>query len=407
MIVTAESYRKLVGDEVIDRLEQASAALRGVRVLHVCSSGRGGGVAEILKCQAPLMESQGLRVQWRVLHGTNAFLRITKDIHRGLQGFPVSIAESHWQEYHNAVLEWASGFRCDADVVIVHDPQPLPLIAAGNGPAKWIWRCHIDMATPQKDVWDKIIERYLFMYHGSIFSTDASARSVPTRRFVFPPSIDPLADKNRDLPPLTVEAVRRQYGLGHKPFLLQVARFDHFKDPVGVIKAFRQVRREYDCMLVLATGPAEDDPEQEEVMAEVQEEAKGDPDIKLLFIPADSHLDVNALQRAATVVVQKSIREGFGLPVAEAMWKSRPVVGGLTSGISLQIENGVSGYLVSSIPDAADRICQLLGNDSLRQSIGAAAKESVRSRFLITRELLDHYTMLSELRCGAADTRGL
>jgi trehalose synthase len=396
-----DRYRAVAGDCAVDALEEAAREIKGARVIHVCSSGRGGGVAELLKRQVPLMQALGLRAEWWVLAADDAFMRITKDIHRGLQGDDVSLRTQAWTRYREDVLGWAAGRTFDADVVIVHDPQPLPLVLLrSSAPSRWLWRCHIDL-TPADEVWTPLLQEYVGRFDATIVSTAMSAAAVPHRTFISAPSIDPLAPKNIALHPEVVASVLERYGLGDKPYVLQVSRFDAFKDPVGVVRAFRSVRREMDCALVLASGSAEDDPEQLEVLEAVRAEASQVSDVHLLLLPPDLDHDINALQRGATVVVQKSIREGFGLPVTEAMWKGKCTVGGRTSGIALQIADGVNGYLVSSESEAAERIVQALRDPELRQTIGAAATESVRGRFLVTRELTDYCRIMREAIGGS------
>jgi trehalose synthase len=393
----SETYRNVAGDEVLEAIERAAAKLHGLRVLNVCSSGRGGGVAEILKRLNCLMQADGLQVSWEVLRGSEPFLAVTKEIHRALQGTSRSLSAEDWQLYRSEVLAWGARLNIEADIVLIHDPQPLPLIELAGEGQRWVWRCHIDLAAPDNQIWEPLAQDYISAYHAAVASTDISARPMPICTFVFPPSIDPLADKNRELAPHEMHLILDQYGLGTVPYLLQVARFDHFKDPVGVVHAFKEIRKHATCILVLVSGPAEDDPEQEAVLAETRIAAGIDPDIRLLFPPADSDIAINALQRGAAVVVQKSLREGFGLPVAEAMWKEKPVVGGRTTGISLQIMDGETGYLVGSIGEAADRVVSLLRDPELAAKMGQAARERVRRDFLITRELLDHYQMFSKL----------
>jgi trehalose synthase len=392
------AYRSVAGPAAVDAFLDAARPLRGVRVLHVCSSGRGGGVAELLKRQVPLMREIGIEVRWLVLRGDPAFLAVTKDIHRALQGDPRTLSPEAWARFEDGALRWAADHVLDADAVVIHDPQPLPLVLLRNRVmAAWIWRCHIDLMSPAASVWAPVLQRYVLGFDASIVSNAEAATALPSRACISAPSIDPLSDKNRQLPDALVKETIGRYGLGKRPYLLQVARFDAFKDPVGVVRAFRAVRQQVDCELVLASGSAEDDPEQVAVLEEVQAEAAGLPDIRLLLLEPDLDLDINALQRGAAVIVQKSLREGFGLPVAEAMWKGKCVVGGRTSGISLQITEGVNGYLVDSVAEAAERIVMLLRDRRRTEGLGPAARESVRRRFLIIRELTDYCELIGGL----------
>ncbi len=401
MNAALDAYRRVAGEAAVAGFLEAARSLRGLRLLHVCSSGRGGGVAELLKRQVPLMRQAGIEVSWLVLRGEAGFLAITKDIHRALQGDPRRLSPEAWEGFEAGALGWAAGNPLDADVVVIHDPQPLPLVLLrGSRPASWIWRCHIDLGSPDPAAWAPLLRRYVTGFDATVVSTAETAAAFPFTPFVSAPSIDPLSDKNRELTAGEAAAAARRYGLGGRPYLLQVARFDAFKDPVGVVRAFRSVRRQFDCELVLASGSAEDDPEQLGVLEQVRAEAEGLREVRLLFLEPDLDLDINALQRGAAVIVQKSLREGFGLPVAEAMWKGRCVVGGRTSGIALQIADGVNGYLVDSPEEAAERILRLLRDPQGAAAMGAAARESVRERFLVLRELTDYCRIIKAVRAG-------
>jgi trehalose synthase len=282
----------------------------------------------------------------------------------------------------------------DADLVMIHDPQPVALIEARKPGSKWIWRCHIDLSHPARPT-RSFIEPFARRYDGAVFHLAEFAWRLPIPSYLIHPSVDPLSDKNRDMEPGEVE--RRVAALGvplDRPLLVQISRFDPFKDPLGVIRAFRMVRKVRDCVLVLAGGGAPDDPEGVEVLARVREEAAEDPDIHVLLLPNDAHLDVNALQRAATVVIQKSTREGFGLTVAEAMWKGRPVVGGAVGGIARQIQDGVTGYLVRTVEGCAYALRRLLNDPEERRHMGELGREHVRRELLITRHLADYLQML-------------
>jgi trehalose synthase len=281
-----------------------------------------------------------------------------------------------------------------ADLVMIHDPQPAALVEGRGDGAHWIWRCHIDLSHPQRATWG-FLEPFVRRYDGAVFHLAEFARRLPVPSYLIHPSIDPLSDKNRELEPAEVE--RRVSALGvplDRPMLLQVSRFDPFKDPLGVIRAFRLVRKVRDCVLVLAGGAAGDDPEGGEVVASVREEVAGDPDIHVLLLPNDAHLDINALQRAATIVIQKSIREGFGLTVAEAMWKAKPVIGGEVGGITEQLQDGATGCLVHSVEGCAYALRRLLSDPDERRAMGALAREHARRNLLITRHMADYLQML-------------
>ncbi|MEK6618545.1 MAG: glycosyltransferase, partial [Nitrospirota bacterium] len=285
----------------------------------------------------------------------------------------------------------------EADVAMIHDPQPAALIDSRPQGAKWIWRCHIDISTPQRSVW-QFLRPYVVRYDAAIVSLPKFAQRLPIPQFLVYPSIDPLSDKNRDLTPEEVDQILQRLGVPRdKPILLQVSRFDRFKDPVGVVKAYRLVKKSHDCRLVLAGGTATDDPEGMEVLAEVREAVGADPDVHLLVLPPTANLEINALQRAATVVFQKSTREGFGLTVAESLWKGKPVIGGETGGITVQIIPGMTGYTVNSPEGAAFYTKRLLNEPDRMAVMGRQAKEYARHRFLITRHLQDYLGLMIHL----------
>ena len=277
----------------------------------------------------------------------------------------------------------------EADAVLIHDPQPAPLINFRKK-GVWIWRCHIDVSSPRLDVWNSLKE-YCDRYDAAVFSVSKFSRSMRVNEFIIPPSIDPVSEKNRELSPEEINETAKKFNIPlDRPVLLQVSRFDRFKDPIGVIKAYRMVKKYNDCILVLAGSPASDDPEGEAVLAEVREYAADDPDVFILLLPAFSDKDINALQRMATVVLQKSVKEGFGLTVSEAMWKEKPVIGGAVGGIPTQIVHGITGFLVHSPEGAAFRIRQLVNNPVMAKRMGEQGKEYVRNNFLITRQVRDY-----------------
>ncbi|HSB33702.1 MAG TPA: glycosyltransferase [Nitrospirota bacterium] len=375
------------GDLVM--LRSLGAALRGRSFLHVNSTREGGGVAEILHRMVPLLTSLGLDVHWEVIKGDARFYDITKKIHNALQGREESIDERMWSHYEEVNRENAARLDLDADAVLIHDPQPAPLVGHRKR-GTWIWRCHIDISHPQEDVWHRI-SGYSAKYAAAVFSTSKFAQLMPVDEFIIPPSIDPLSDKNRDLTEQEVGETMARFKIpGDRPMMLQVSRFDRFKDPIGVIQAYRIVKKYNDCILILAGSPASDDPEGDEVLAEVREFAAADPDIFILLLPPFSDKEINALQRAATVVLQKSLKEGFGLTVSEAMWKKKPVIGGAIGGIPLQITHGATGFLCHSVEGAAFRIRQFLNNPEMAKRIGEAGREHVRKNFLITRQIRDY-----------------
>ncbi|MCC6545155.1 MAG: glycosyltransferase [Nitrospirae bacterium] len=370
-------------------LRKLSEKLAGRSFLHINSTRSGGGVAEILNRMIPFLKGIGIDARWEVIEGDSKFFDITKKIHNALQGNPEKITPEMWGYHFETNRRYAERLGLQADALFIHDPQPFPLVEfRKNG--KWIWRCHIDLSNPQKDVCD-YLTKYCRKYDSAIFSVARFARALGTDEFIIPPSIDPLSEKNRELTDQEVSGVLARFNLpADRPAILQVSRFDRFKDPVGLINAFRMVRKYNDSILIIAGSPATDDPEGEMVLNEVKEFAAGDPDIYILLLPPFSDRDINALQRAATVVLQKSLKEGFGLTVSEAMWKGKPVIGGAVGGIPLQIIHGVTGFLVHSIEGAAFRIRQVLNNPELARGMGERGREYVRTNFLITKQIRDY-----------------
>jgi trehalose synthase len=351
-------------------------------------------VAEILQRLLPLFDDLGVKTRWEVIAGPPGFYEATKRIHNSLQGSETALTAELRDCFLETNRRAARSIDLDADMALIHDPQPVGLIEARPSGARWAWRCHIDLSRPQRGTWG-FLERYVRHYDAAVFHMAEFSRRLPIPCYLIHPSIDPLSDKNRDMDPS--EVMRRVSALGvplDRPILLQVSRFDWFKDPLGVIRAFRLVRKSRDCVLVLAGGGATDDPEGAQVLARVRDEAAGDPDIHVLLLPNPAHLDVNALQRAATIVIQKSVREGFGLTVAEAMWKGKPVVGGAAGGIARQIVDGVTGHLVHSVEGCAFALRRLLNDRDERERMGALAREHARRHLLITRHLADYLHML-------------
>jgi trehalose synthase len=373
-------------------LQRLGEKLKGRSFLHVNSTREGGGVAEILHRMIPILKDLGIEPRWEVISGDERFFDITKKLHNTLQGKPETITDDMWQ-YHQEVNRMnARNLRLEADAVLIHDPQPAPLIEYKSS-GIWLWRCHIDMSSPVQGVWERL-RNYCAKYDAAVFSVPRFARALPIDEFIITPSIDPLSDKNRDLSQNEITETAERLGIPvDRPILLQVSRFDRFKDPIGVIQAFKLARRHNDCVLVLAGSAATDDPEGAAVLREVEEQAAGDPDIHILMLPAFSDKDINALQRMATVVLQKSVREGFGLTVSETMWKGKPVIGGATGGIPLQITHGVTGFLVHSVEGAAFRIRQLLNDPGMAAKMGESAREYVRTHFLITRQIRDYLSL--------------
>jgi trehalose synthase len=375
------------GDLIL--LKRMGERLRGRTFLHVNSTKAGGGVAEILQRMVPMLQGLGIHTRWEVIEGDEVFFETTKSFHNALQGDPVAIPPDQWDHHRRVNQVNAQRLDLNADLVLIHDPQPVPLVEFKKG-GHWVWRCHIDLSRPHAAVWQPL-RRYVQDYEAAIFSVAKFAQDLTLDTFIIPPSIDPLSEKNRDLSDEEIERVLNELGIPRdRPLVLQVSRFDRFKDPLGVIQAYRMAKKYNDCLLILAGSTASDDPEGEQVLAEVRNYCQGDADIILLLLPAGSDLMINALQRAATVILQKSLKEGFGLTVSEAMWKGKPVIGGAVGGIPLQIVHGVTGFLVHSIEGAAFRIRQLLNNPGMVEAVGRQAREYVRKNFLITRQMRDY-----------------
>lgn len=407
MIPTLDAYVPVVGNSVIDQLRRLGDRLKGIRVVHVNSTREGGGVAEIMHWMVPLMTELGLDASWEVIEGTNAFFGITKGIHNGLQGFPVVLKKQDWEAYEEVNrrnLERLRPVLEEADIVVIHDPQPAALLGmVPNRRGKWIWRAHIDVSRPFRPVWQALRD-YLPGYDASIFSLAQFAQPLPHPQFIIPPSIDPLSEKNRDLMELDLDAVAREYRIDRsRPVIVQVSRFDRFKDPLGVIQAYRLVRQVLPIQLVLAGGTATDDPEGREILEEVLAAAEGDRDIHVLLLPSDAHHTVNALQRLADIILQKSTREGFGLTVTEGLWKGKPVIGGDVGGIRLQVISHYTGYLVNSPEGAAHRIRFLLHHRDKYEEMGRTAREFVRENFLLNRHLREYLTLFLYLQRGSGN----
>jgi len=386
-----QDYQEIVGPGVIEELGILAGRVRGRRIQHINSTPVGGGVAEILTRMIPLFRELGLDVSWDVIKGDQAFFNVTKAFHNALHGKSEQITEEMLSIFRSTTEMNLREVNLSGDVIFIHDPQPAGLIERkkemGHG---WIWRCHIDVSTPQPDVWN-FLRPYVEQYDAAIFSMPDFAQQLPIPQYRVAPSIDPLSDKNKPLDKTAVESVLEKYRIdADRPVITQISRFDRLKDPLGVIAAYQMVRKRHKCQLVLAGGGAPDDPEGEQVLHEVEEAAAQDPDIHVLLLPPFSDLDINALVRGSTILLQKSIREGFGLTVSEALWKRKPVIGSAVGGIKLQVIDGVTGFLVHSVEGAANRISQLLRDRKLRERMGQNGYEHVKQNFLVTRHLKDY-----------------
>jgi trehalose synthase len=398
-----ERYTPIVGGDVIDHLRQLAEPLRGAKVLHVNSTREGGGVAEILSWLIPLKQELGLDTVWEVIIGESQFYQCTKSFHNGLQGNRVDIPQSLIDSYEETNRMNAERLRQrleEADFVFIHDPQPAPLLNLCSGrKGKWIWRCHIDLSQPYRAVW-KYLRNFVLDYDASVWSLAEFAQPLPHPLYLIAPSIDPRSEKNMELDPAEVDTVYDCWGLDRdpkRPIITQVSRFDRFKDPVGVIHAYRLIRHFTPVQLILVGGSATDDPEGAEVLREVRTAAGGDPHIHILLLPPDAHREINRLQRVSDLIFQKSTREGFGLTVTESLWKGKPVIGGDTGGIRLQVINHHTGFLVSTPEGAALRARYLLKNRDKLEEMGSKAKRFVRDNFLVTRQLREYLTLMLAL----------
>lgn len=397
-----EEYARITGPDVIAQLQQLTRPLQGMTLMHVNSTRSGGGVAEILHKMVPLTRELGIDTQWEVISGDSEFFECTKGMHNTLQGNRIPLGDHLLQAYEATNAQNAERLRPSleaADFVFIHDPQPAALLGlCPHRKGKWIWRCHIDASHPYRPVWN-YLRRFVAPYDASVFSLAAFAQALPHPQYLIPPSIDPLAEKNIDLDAETVAETCAKYQLDReRPLIVQISRFDRFKDPVGVIQAYRLAKQYLPGLqLVLAGGGAADDPEGEVVLAEVKTAAAHDEDVHVLLLPPDAHREVNALQRAADIVMQKSLREGFGLTVTEAMWKGKPVIGGDVGGIRLQVVNYHTGFLVNTPEGAALRIRYLLHQKERLETMGSKARALVRDNFLITRHLREYLTLMVAL----------
>ncbi len=404
-----DQYADVAGPAVIDEIRAAAAPLEGARVLHLSATPYGGGVAELLATHVPLLRDVGLEADWQVLYGSDEFFAVTKQIHNGLQGADVTWTPQMQRIYLERVLDNALMLEGDWDFVVVHDPQPAAMLhflrdhpgLASDG-TKWLWRCHIDLTVANPTVWE-FLRPFVELHDASVWTMEefvpASLKMDRVRHL--PPCIDPLSVKNLDLAAPFCEELTRQYGVDPKrPIICQISRYDPWKDPVGVIDTFRVVRDHVpDAQLLLAGSMATDDPEAFRLWEETEQARDGDRDIHLLSnLHQVGSVQINAFQRIATVVVQKSLREGFGLTVSEALWKGRPVVGGHAGGITMQVIDGYNGFLVDSVESCARRVIDLLADPVGADALGAQGKEHVRTNFLATRELLDWLQLLSEPR---------
>lgn len=396
-----KDYREIVGDEVIYTIYKKARRLYGKRVLHINSTYYGGGVAEILSSLVPLMNNIGIEADWRILHGTPDLFTITKKFHNALQGDSINLTEIKKQLYVGANEDFSIYCHIDADCVIVHDPQPLPLIKFYKKRQPWVWRCHIDLTDPNRELWE-FLEGFVLRYDTVVFSNEKCKKEdLPVEQRIIPPSIDPLSPKNKELSEEDILKYIKKEGIPtNKPIITQVSRMDPWKDPEGLLEVFKRVKEKIDCRLVYCYDIALDDPEATEVYSKVYRKAKKFIEKgEVIFIVGKNQILVNAIQRFSTVLVQNSIREGFCLAVTEALWKGKPVVATNVGGIPLQIRDDEDGFLVEpyDTEQFANRIIKILQDPSIVQEMAKKGKERIRKNFLITRLLSDYLDLLNDI----------
>jgi len=390
-LIQIEDYEPYVGAETVERVRQKATALRDLHVTHVNSTYYGGGVAELLGSLTLLMNSVGIKTGWRVIQGSPDFFSVTKKMHNALQGGDINLTDLKADIYESVVYENAVRNHLDHDRVIIHDPQPLPVVKHYQKRGPWIWRCHIDLTDPNRELWDYVVP-FVEEYDAVILSLEEYAQELNTPQVFFMPAIDPFTIKNRELSDDEMQRRLDYYEIPTDlPLVTQVSRFDRWKDPEGVIEAFKLAREEIDATLVLLGSVATDDPEGEEVYQSLLEHQ----DERIIILSREDTALVNALQTRSAIVVQKSLREGFGLTVAEAMWKGTPVIGGNVGGIRYQIQDGVNGFLVTSVEETAERIVRVAKDKGLRKRMGRKARETVQEQFLMIRLLEQYLDLLS------------
>ncbi|MFH1867737.1 MAG: glycosyltransferase [Candidatus Omnitrophota bacterium] len=394
---TLKDYIPIVGESTIDELKLLASHLKGKKIQHINSTRVGGGVAEMLNRIVPLMKELGVNIEWDIIEGNPDFYNVTKKFHNAIHGRTEMISDEDFDIYLETARKYVASTKIKGDVVFVHDPQPIGLIQNKKRfkNVKWVWRCHIDASSPDERVWD-FISTFVEGYDASIFSSPKFTHTLSIPQFLICPAIDPLSDKNKSLSKQEIDSVLDKYGISRdKPIVSQVSRYDYLKDPVGVIDAFKLVKKYVDAQLVLVGNKAADDPETDKVLGEVKDRAKGVDDVHILLIsPEDNDTDVNALQRAASVIVQKSLKEGFALTVTEALWKGKPVVASAVGGIPLQIKNKYSGLLCYSPEGAAVKIRQLLQNAAFAKRLAHNGTMHIKHNFLITRLIREHMLLV-------------
>ena len=396
-----EDYREIIGDEIYYNLFKKARRLSTKSILNINSTAQGGGVAEILESLVILMNELGICAGWEILHGNPDFFTITKKFHNALQGSPINLSKIKRKVYLKTNEEFSIFTHIDHDAVVVHDPQPLPLIKYYKKSQPWVWRCHIDLSKPNPELWH-YLKLYILRYDRIIVSSEKYVnKKLPVPQTVIAPAINPISPKNKELTQEDIKKYRIKYKIpDDKPIITQISRFDRAKDPLGVIKVFKKVKSKIDCRLVLCGSMSIDDPEGIKIYEQVVKKNQKLLDKKdIIILTVDNDILVNVLQRISSVIIQKSLKEGFGLTVTEALWKETPVVASNVGGIPLQITDGENGYLLDPFDydGFAERIIYLLENPSKAEQIGKRGKETVREKFLITRLLTDYIDLLNEL----------
>lgn len=401
MLPSMEDYIEIVGDKVISNIYKKARKLYDKHIININSTFQGGGVAEILSRFVPMMNYVGVDAGWRILHGNPAFFDVTKKFHNALQGGDINLSQMKKRLYLETNQEFAVYTHLNHDCVILHDPQPLPLIKFCHKKQPWVWRCHIDLTEPNKELWD-FLKPFVLRYDVVIFSSEKyKKKDLPVEQRIISPALDPLSLKNRELSQKDIIKYIKKAGIPtDKPIITQVSRMDPWKDPEGVLDVYELVRKKVDCRLVFCYNMASDDPQGMEIYSKVYQKAKsliGNGDV--VFVIGNNDILVNAVQRFSNVIIQKSTREGFGLVVTEALWKAKPVVASNVGGIPTQINDGENGFLVDphDIKGCADRVVEILKNPSLAKEMGNKAKETVREKFLTTRLLSDYLDLLTDL----------
>lgn len=385
-----DDYEQHIGKEAVRRIKAKARPLRDLHIIHVNSTYYGGGVSQILASLTLLMNGLGIQTGWRVVHGPPDFFSVTKKFHNALQGAEINMTDRKKEIYEQVIYENAVRNHLDHDMIFIHDPQPLPLITHYRKKVPWVWRCHLDLSAPNPKIWDYLVP-FIEKYDAVILSCKEYHQEIKKPQIFFMPAIDPFSIVNRELSESAIDERLEHYGIPTDlPLIVQISRFDRWKDPLGVIQAFQKARKEVPCTLVLVGNVATDDPEGGAVYKSLLSYRNE----RIIILSVQDGALVNALQRRAAVVLQKSTREGFGLTVSEAMWKGAAVIGGNVGGISHQIQDGKSGFLVSSVDEAAERIVQLLRDPDLRARLGEAARERVRECFLFTRTVEQYLDLI-------------